>query len=131
MTDIAAPTQFNGGRVLRGVLALLKRDPVKLLLWAVAFSGLPEAATTYASAHLFEPDTALSSLESWLVLVATMLVSMVGQVALQAAVTRQTARDHDGARGPFGGLNDYLALAALGLVTSLGVVGGPLPYDLY
>ncbi|KQY29828.1 hypothetical protein ASD38_10935 [Caulobacter sp. Root487D2Y] len=93
-------------------------------MWSAAFSGLPDAATTYLSAHLFKPDTAFTSLESWLLLVATVLVSMLGLVALQAVVARHAVRDDTGGRAPFGGLNDYLTLVALGLVTTLGTVAG-------
>jgi hypothetical protein len=124
MSDISAPTQFSTGRVIRGAVTLLKREPVKLLLWSVAFAGLPNAAVTYVNRRVFESEFAFTSLENWLLLVAAILVSMLGLVALQAVVTRQTARDDEGAHRHFGGLNDYLALAALGLVTSLGIVGG-------
>lgn len=124
MTDVAIHGRFEPGRVLKGALTLLKRAPLKLTLWAIVLAGLPDAAANYVNGHFSTPETTFTSLNGWLLLVATVLTSMLGLVALQAAVTRHTMLDGDGAWDRFGGLSDYVALAALGLVTSLGIVGG-------
>lgn len=124
----AANARFDIGRAIRRALALLKRDPLKLLLWSIAFAGLPDGAMTYANARLSGPESAFSSPTSWILLAATLLTSMLGLVALQAVIARR-ARDDDGphaysGEAAFGGLNDYLALVVLGLVTSLGIIAG-------
>lgn len=124
MTDIAVHGRFEAGRVLKGALALLKRAPLKLVLWAIVFAGLPDAAANYINMRFSTPEATFTSLNGWLLLVATALTSMLGLVALQAVVTRHAMPNGDGARDRFGGLSDYVALAALGLVTSLGIVGG-------
>jgi hypothetical protein len=128
VTIDAADARFDIGRAIGRALALLKRDPLKLLLWSVAFAGLPDAAMTYANARFSGPEAAFSSPTSWILLAATLLTSMLGLVALQAVIAR-LAHDHDGPHAhsgetAFGGLNDYLALVVLGLVTSLGIIAG-------
>jgi hypothetical protein len=124
MTDVATHGRFEAGRVLKGALALLKRAPLKLVLWAIVFAGLPDAAINYANIRFSTAETTFTSWNGWLLLIATILTSMLGMVALQAVVTHNVTADDEGARHRFGGLSDYVALAMLGLVTSLGIVGG-------
>lgn len=128
MSTDATPAGLDTGRAIKRASALLKRDPLKLLLWSVVFAGLPDAATTYVSERFSRPETAFS-LNGWIQLVAVILASMLGLVALQAVVARRAARDFESPRAysgeaPFGGVSDYLALAALALVTSLGIIAG-------
>lgn len=126
MTVDATPAGLDIGRAIKRGSALLKRDPLELLMWSVVFAGLPDAATTYVSERF--PVTAFS-MTGWILLVAVILTSMLGLVALQAVIARRAARDFEGPRAfsgepPFGGVSDYLALAALALVTSLGIIAG-------
>lgn len=126
---MADNARFDAGRAIKRASALLKHDPLKLLLWSVAFAGLPSVAMTYASTRFSRPEMAFTSLTSWLLLLATVMASMLGLVALQAVIARRVARDDAGPRAysgeaAFGGLSDWLALAALALVTSLGIIAG-------
>jgi len=120
----SARAGFDTGRVVKRALALMAREPLKLLLWSVAFVGLPDAAMAYVNARFSQPETAFTP-TGWALLVTTILTSMLGLFALQAVIA---ASDHEGraahAKAAFGGLSDYLRLAALGLVTSLGIIAG-------
>lgn len=125
----ATQPRFNTGRAVKRATELLKRDPLKLVLWSVVFAGLPDAAMTYVSNHAFRAENAFASPTAWLLLAATALASMLGLVALQAVIARRIASDHGGSRAysgeaAFGGPSDYLALATLGVVTSLGILAG-------
>jgi len=91
MTVDTAPKRFGSWRAVKRALALLKRAPLKFLLWSVAFAGLPDLATTYATTRFSSPETAFTTLNGWLLMVATMLVSMFGLVALQVVITRGNA----------------------------------------
>jgi hypothetical protein len=122
-------TDFDTGRALKYAATILKRDGFKILLFSALFTGLPDAAVTHLSAYVAKPGAGYSDPNAWIMLAVNLLVSMLGAVALQAAVSRGALGDLDGRRAasehtPFGGLRDCLALAALGLVTSLGILGG-------
>jgi hypothetical protein len=129
MTDTMTQTGFGTGRAFKYAATILKRDYPKILLFSALFIGLPDVAMTYLSKYVAKPGAGYADPNAWVVLAVNLVVSMLGEVALQAAVSRGALGDLDGRRAasddtPFGGLRDCLALAALGLVTSLGILGG-------
>lgn len=128
MVDAAASGRFDSGRAVRRMFALLKRDIAANLVWSIVLAALPDLAMTYASQHFSEVDAPFSSPANWGMLAGAMLASMLGLVALQAVMARRAAAKGDygptSSSGAFGSLNDYLALLALGLVTSLGIMAG-------
>lgn len=121
----AVHARFDSGRVVRHGLALLKRGVAANLAWSVAFAGLPDLAMTYASQHFSDTDAPFGWLATWGLLAGTMLASMFGLAALQAVIAGRAARnDGDRHARSFGGLSNWLALGALTLITSLGIVAG-------
>jgi hypothetical protein len=126
MTDTTT-TSFSTGQAVKAAVAMMARDPVKILVCALVFAGLPDWATTYMTELSTTTTQGVAATIGWTV--AIMLVTLVSQAALQAAVTlvaQPPAGDRrsglDGRRAGVIGL--IVPLVALSLVTSLGVMAG-------
>jgi hypothetical protein len=118
---------FSGARAIRGALALITKEPVKILVFALLFVGLPDWAMTHFGDYPARTPQSVGATIGWTV--AVMMVAMVSNAVLQAAVAlivQPSLADRTASLD--GGRSSLIVLVfpvvALSLVTTLGILGG-------
>lgn len=128
MTDAAVQRGFEAARVLKHATTIFRRDAFKIVLFSALFVALPDRGMNALTKVFGRPETGYAAPNTWIMLLVSLLVSMLGSVALQAAISRGALNRlegrHAAGAASFGGPRDYLTLLALGVVTSLGILGG-------
>jgi hypothetical protein len=128
MTDAAVQRGFEAARVLKHATTIFRRDAFKIMLLSALFVALPDRGMNALTGVFSRPETGYAAPNTWIMLLVSLLVSMLGSVALQAAISRSALSGlegpHAAGAASFGGPRDYLTLLALGVVTSLGILGG-------
>ncbi|WP_165187586.1 hypothetical protein [Caulobacter soli] len=116
---------FDTGRAFKLTTDILRREALKLLPLAVLLVGLPNAAAPYLIERFTRPGEG-SAGYVWAVSAAILLVAMLSTALLQAAVayrfwkSRRPVIDQGGSDS----VGRIFDVAALGLVTSLGILAG-------
>ncbi|CAN5478676.1 hypothetical protein BH10PSE3_BH10PSE3_22640 [soil metagenome] len=112
---------FKTGLALRSTFDILRQDAIKLVPLAALFIGLPEAAITYITGYFANASGGVSDFRTWIMVAVSMLVAILSTSLLQAMVARIASKSR---RSTDFGVGDVFAVVALGLVTSLGILGG-------
>ncbi|MBO9557158.1 MAG: hypothetical protein J7515_01055 [Caulobacter sp.] len=129
MVDLSIGARFEAGRVLKHAMTIFKHDALAIALLSVLFIAVPDALVTYAPVLLADERISAAARNTWVIIIVNPMIAMLGSTLLQATISSRALMGMDGRDRPsgdrfFGSFQDYLAVIALGLVTTLGIMGG-------
>ena len=121
----APGAQFDIGRVISTTIGLVSRNFVPFAILSLIFAGTPFLVLQLMMPGLIAGDPSMLTIVSLL----GMLVSMVGGVVLQGALTRASVDDLSGAgvnlsNALSGALVLFLPMLGLGILVALGIMLG-------
>lgn len=120
--------RFDLGRVIERTFGAIGANGLPLLLMALVFVGLPQAALVWWQAQFMQPDSDLMSagVIVWLI---SLVVGIVCSVIMQGVVTHTVVADLQGRKASLGesvgvALKSFWVLLAVGIVAGLGMALG-------
>ena len=120
--------RFDMGRVIERTFGAIGANGLPLLLMALVFVGLPQAALVWGQAQFMQPESDLmtAGVIIWLI---SLVVGIVCSVIMQGVVTHTVVADLQGRKASLGesvgvALKSFWVLLAVGIVAGLAMALG-------